>query len=203
MHHHRTQPTHRKLTRLLLITTSPLAFPGLLLVRTEAVVEGWGPIVTAARAVFAQKKEWHIDESIPYPQSGPWPDSLNELRIDEIYIPPGETTLTLSMADFPGASSYIEDPGPPGVLRILSYTQEFETYVIGLEGEEGLKFELDPLNKLVVDEVTVYGGIKWSHYFEYTPLATSEYGYATFIWDQIGEPSEDFGIALREYWSTP
>jgi len=109
----------------------------------------------------------------------------------------------LSMVDSPGLEGYTFTSG---AYRTEHLRQEFETYVIGLEGQNGIQFD-----RYIVDteqpgraiyqgvkKVTVYGGIKWYHDFVYNP-ANSTYAATFDVTDVVGTPTENFAFALSQY----
>jgi len=77
------------------------------------------------------------------------------------------TTPLLSMEDQPGEKIELPFFGAP----FKKMSQHFETYVICLEGQEGIKFG-DPIidgscsTSPLIDQVTVYAAVEWHHSFK-------------------------------------
>lgn len=156
---------------------------------------GFGYEYTDAVTTLDKFHDWTIDAPLgqlvyPYPTPFAYGNMPNRTSISIAGMPPEGAVISIS--DDPGINqSY--DARPNGFFEITYFKQEFETYVIGLTGKEGIKVGSSHwfgVHDNWLKSVTVYGGVKWNQKWEQgvdpstIPVVTKT--------DATGQPSEAF-----------
>jgi Ca2+-binding RTX toxin-like protein len=167
--------------------------------KNTIAVEGYGNVYELVLWEAQQYKDWVFDSpaGIIYPVSAHpiWNPTGTVLTLSEIPA----TGQVASLFDHPGIVEY---SAADGVYRILHLKQEYETYVVGLEGVEGI--EIDELRNWAgyirtLESVTVYGGIKWYHEFQYNKTSGT-YTETRGFTDTVGQPSETFQEVFETFF---
>jgi hypothetical protein len=157
-------------------------------------LSGGGPFATVQDAVYP-------NQAINYDPTAPvganidaWPNNSTSLDV---------TTLSplhnyLAMEDYPGFGTY-------GFNWALEHGKvELETYVIALDGPEGLQFDdevhgaVTQVHQHTLKSYTVYGGVKW--YNEWQAQPDSSYLPTRHITDTTGNPSSNLTKALHKFF---